>query len=184
MANPAAGGAVTGTEGEVRALRLRQALGRFVSGVTIVTTVRDTADDPEVHGMTANAFTSVSLDPPLVLISVSVEAKMDRRIAETGRYGISILSADQEPLCRHFAGAAQRPDLVSFVWRNGLPLVEEALVHLACSVRASHPAGDHTLHIGEVEGLWYRDGAPLVFYAGIRRALARDASRGSLVDVR
>lgn len=156
---------------EVTPLHLRKALGRFASGVTIVTTAEDRCET-SIHGMTANAFTAVSLDPPLVLISIANRAKMNARITETGHYGISVLAGSQEPLSLHFAGAPQDdPDLVRFVWRGDVPLLDGALVHLACSVEASHPAGDHTLHIGRVEQLWYDDGQPLVFYTGSFRAL-------------
>lgn len=149
-------GAVTGAE-------LRKALGKFVSGVTVVTA----AVGDDVHGMTANAFTSVSLDPPLVLVSIATKAKMDARIKESGRYGISILCKAQEPLCLHFAGARLRePVEPNFVWRQGVPLLDGAIVHLACTVRDSHPAGDHTLHVGHVDGLWHGHGEPLVFYTG------------------
>ena len=161
----------------VNAAGLRRAVGRFTSGVTVVTT--GSAQGADVHGMTANAFTSVSLDPPLVLVSVSRNAKCNKRIADSGRYGISILGAEQHALCRHFAGAAQRPDLVEFVWRDGLPLIVEALAHLVCTVRVSHPVGDHVLHIGEVDHLWERDGAPLVFYNGRLQAL--DAAAADVV---
>ncbi|WP_034288790.1 flavin reductase family protein [Amycolatopsis benzoatilytica] len=150
---------------------MRKALGRFASGVTIVTTAEDRCET-SVHGMTANAFTSVSLDPPLVLVSIANRAKMNRRIGETRRYGVSVLADGQEPLSLHFAGVPQRdPDLVRFVWRGEVPLLEGALVHLACSLDASYPAGDHTLHVGRVERLWYDDGQPLVFYTGSFRAL-------------
>lgn len=155
---------------EVTPLHMRKALGRFVSGVTIVTTA-ECEDESAVHGMTANAFTSVSLAPPLVLVSIANRAKMNERITGTGRYGVSILAGDQEPLSLHFAGAASEPDLVRFVWRKGVPLLEGALVHLACTVVDSHPAGDHTLHVGRVEELRYDDGHPLVFYTGSFRSL-------------
>lgn len=155
---------------DVSPVHMRNALGRFVSGVTVVTTA-ECEDDDSVHGMTANAFTSVSLDPPLVLVSISTRAKMDRRIQESGRYGVSVLALDQEPVSLHFAGAAQQPDLVRFVWRDAVPLLEGALVHLVCTVVDSHPAGDHTLHVGRVEQLWYDDGHPLVFYTGNFRSL-------------
>ncbi|KHJ71477.1 MULTISPECIES: NADH-dependent flavin reductase [Rhodococcus] len=155
---------------EVTPLQMRKALGRFASGVTIVTTA-ESEDDASVHGMTANAFTSVSLDPPLVLISIANRAKMNERINKTGKYGVSILATDQEPLSLHFAGAAHQPDLVRFVWRREVPLLEGALVHLACSVDASYPAGDHMLYVGRVEQLWYDDGHPLVFYTGSFRSL-------------
>ena len=76
---------------EVTPLHMRKALGRFASGVTIVTTA-ECEDEASVHGMTANAFTSVSLDPPLVLVSIANRARMNQRIRETGRYGVSILA--------------------------------------------------------------------------------------------
>jgi flavin reductase (DIM6/NTAB) family NADH-FMN oxidoreductase RutF len=146
---------------------LRKALGRFASGVTVVTT--GSGDD--VHGMTANAFTSVSLDPPLVLVSIATKAKMDARIADCGRYGVSILCREQEPVSLHFAGGKPCPDQVRFVERGGVPLLDGALVHLACSVYDSHPAGDHTLHVGHVDELWSQHGDPLVFFTGTFRAL-------------
>jgi flavin reductase (DIM6/NTAB) family NADH-FMN oxidoreductase RutF len=151
-------------------LRMRKALGRFASGVTIVTTAEGD-DEDSVHGMTANAFTSVSLDPPLVLVSIANRARMNEKISQTGRYGVSILASDQEPLSLHFAGGTRQPDLVRFAWRKGVPLLEGALVHLSCRVTDSHLAGDHTLHIGHVEELWYDDGHPLLFYTGSFRAL-------------
>lgn len=125
----------------------------------------------EVHGMTANAFTSVSLDPPLVLVSIATTARMDQLIRETGHYGVSILCRSQEPISMHFAGGKQCPDEVRFIERAGVPLLDGALVHLACSVHDSHPAGDHTLHIGHVDHLWSEHGDPLVFFTGTFRAL-------------
>jgi flavin reductase (DIM6/NTAB) family NADH-FMN oxidoreductase RutF len=146
---------------------LRKALGRFVSAVTVVTT----ASGEDIHGMTANAFTSVSLDPPLVLVSIATKAKMDARIAECGRYGVSILCREQEPVSLHFAGGRPCPDRVRFVERGGVPLLDGALMHLAGSVYDSHPAGDHTLHVGHVNELWSQHGDPLVFFTGTFRAL-------------
>jgi flavin reductase (DIM6/NTAB) family NADH-FMN oxidoreductase RutF len=164
---------------EASPLRMRKALGRFASGVTIVTTA-ESIDEKSVHGMTANAFTSVSLDPPLVLVSIANRARMNTKIAETGKYGVSILASDQEPLSLQFAGAARQPDPVRFVWRKGVPLIDGALVHLSCSVTDSHPAGDHTLHVGRVEELWFDDGRPLVFYTGSFRALELQRGEGDL----
>jgi flavin reductase (DIM6/NTAB) family NADH-FMN oxidoreductase RutF len=155
-----AGHAVSGPE-------LRTALGRFASGVTVVTT----GTGPDVHGMTANAFTSVSLDPPLVLVSIATKARMDRRIARCGRYGVSVLRREQEPVSLHFAGGTPCPDQVRFVERGGVPLIDGALVHLARTVYDSHPAGDHTLHVGRVDELWSCHGDPLVFFTGDFRAL-------------
>lgn len=154
----------------VTARALRRALGRFVSGVTVVTTGSGQEGDA-VHGMTANAFTSVSLDPPLVLVSIATRAKMDARIAENGRYGVSVLCREQEPVSLHFAGGKPCPEKIRFIERGGVPLLDGALVHLACSLYDSHAAGDHTLHVGQVDELWSCHGDPLVFFTGTFRAL-------------
>jgi flavin reductase (DIM6/NTAB) family NADH-FMN oxidoreductase RutF len=146
---------------EQAARELRQAMGRFATGVTVVTTIeRDT-----IHGMTANAFLSVSLRPPLVLVSLG-RCRMNEMLPRTGRYGVSVLACDQEHFAAHFA--AQRPSPVEpeFVWDEGLPLLDGALAHLVCRVVDIHPAGDHVLWIGEVEHLHHREGEPLLFYTG------------------
>lgn len=140
----------------------RDALGRFATGVTVITTVYE----GDVHGMTANAFVSVSLGPPLVLISVDNRSRMNDLISKSGIYGVSVLSEDQEPLSRHFAGRPQEGLEVPFVWRNGVPLVAGTLARLVCGVEAIHPAGDHTLFLGRVGYLAHNDGAPLLFYTG------------------
>ena len=144
--------------------RLRQALGRFVSGVIVVTTAEP--DGRDVHGMTANAFSSVSLRPPLVLVSVANEAHLQARIHRTGRYGVSVLGAGQAALAEHFAGRRPNAEPVSFHWRDGLPLLEPALARLTCTVVESVPAGDHTIHLGRVDTIDEQDGTPLVFHRG------------------
>jgi flavin reductase (DIM6/NTAB) family NADH-FMN oxidoreductase RutF len=146
---------------EDAARALRQVMGRFATGVTVVTTIdRDT-----IHGMTANAFLSVSLRPPLVLVSLG-QCRMSEMLPRTGRYGVSVLACDQEHFAAHFA--AQRHSMVppEFVWEHGLPLLDGALAHLVCRVVDVHPAGDHVLWIGEVEHVHHRDGEPLLFYTG------------------
>jgi len=142
-------------------------MGRFASGVTIVTTVRDGV----VSGMTANSFVSVSLEPQLVLVSLAHSSRMRDLLQETGRYAVSVLAEEQEPLSRHFAGLAHHAVEPVFEWRAELPLVEGALAHLCCRVVDAHPAGDHMLYVGEVEDLAYREGRPLLFYAGSYRTL-------------
>jgi flavin reductase (DIM6/NTAB) family NADH-FMN oxidoreductase RutF len=146
---------------EQAAGELRQVMGRFATGVTVVTTLeRET-----IHGMTANAFLSVSLRPPLVLVSLG-RCKMNEMLPRTGRYGISVLSHSQEHLAAHFAGQRVSPQEPSFTWRAGLPLIEGALAHIVCQVIEAHPAGDHVLWIGEVAELSHDDGEPLLFYTG------------------
>ncbi len=141
----------------------RKTLGHFASGITVITTVYEDI----VHGMTANAFCSISLEPPLVLVSVDNRSFMHRILELSARYGVSVLSKDQELLSRHFAGQSQERLKIPFVWYEGCPLIEGSVAHLTCHVIDVHPAGDHTLYIGQVEHLGYSDeGAPLLFYGG------------------
>jgi flavin reductase (DIM6/NTAB) family NADH-FMN oxidoreductase RutF len=146
---------------EAMAKGMRQVMGRFATGVTVVTTI----DRNTVHGMTANGFLSVSLRPPLVLVSLG-RCRMNEMLPKTGRYGISVLAEDQDHFAAHFA--AQRPSPVEpeFVWHEGLPLLDGALAHVACRIVDAHRAGDHVLWIGEVEHLRHSDGEPLLFYTG------------------
>ncbi len=146
---------------EAAARELRQVMGRFATGVTIVTTThRDM-----IHGMTANAFLSVSLRPPLVLVSLG-RCRMSEMLPRTGRYGVSVLASDQEHFAAHFAGQRVSPIDPEFVWHKDLPLLDGALAHVGCRVVDVHAAGDHVLWIGEVEHLHHRDGEPLLFYRG------------------
>jgi flavin reductase (DIM6/NTAB) family NADH-FMN oxidoreductase RutF len=141
----------------------RRALGRFASGITVVTTYHE----GHAHGMTANGFMSVSLDPPLVVVSLANTCRLHSLLPSSGRYGVSVLSESQEPLSRHFAAQGTRmTDEIQFAWHDEIPLLEGALTHLVCKVVDSHPAGDHTLYVGRVEHLEYANGAPLVFYTG------------------
>ena len=149
-------------DGGVDLKSYRNALGRFATGVTVITTV---APDG-VHGMTANAFTSVSLDPPLVLVSVAKQARTHEYLSQARRFGVSILSAEQEPFAWHFAGRPRDGLKTPFVWKREVPLLQDALAHLVCSVETAYPGGDHTLFLGRVEELWYRDGSPLAVYRG------------------
>jgi flavin reductase (DIM6/NTAB) family NADH-FMN oxidoreductase RutF len=140
----------------------RATLARFATGITIVTT----RAGGEVHGITVNAFMSVSLDPPLVLVSIDRAANANRLLRESGRYGVSILSQGQDAYSTHFAGRV-RPDLeVRFTDVGGVPLIAGALAHLVCRIVQTVEAGDHTLFIGEVEHLAHRDGRPLVYFGG------------------
>lgn len=140
----------------------RNTMGRFATGVTIITTEHNGS----IHGMTANAFLSVSLEPPLVLISVDNRAKLHGLVAASGRYGVSFLAADQEAFSNHFAGRSQEGLTIPFVERHGLPVIEGAVGHIITRVIETVPAGDHTLYVGQVEYLAWRDDEPLLFYAG------------------
>jgi len=140
---------------------LRRAFGRFASGVTVVTTQHEGA----TRGMTANAFVSVSLDPPLVLISVDHRSHMHQVLPLSKRYGVSVLAAEQEAISDHFAGRPVQPK-IEFVEQMGMPLIAGALAYFVVEVVDMHSAGDHTLYIGRVEHFEAREGAPLLFYSG------------------
>ena len=130
-----------------------------------------TEQEGEIHGMTANAFVSVSLEPPLVLVSVNNRANMHSLLSDSGRYGISILAEGQEALSDHFAGRPSKDLEVQFVRKHDMPVLKGAAAYLICRVSDAHAAGDHTLYIGHVEYLEMWDSRPLVFYAGQYRYL-------------
>ncbi|MEU1606210.1 flavin reductase family protein [Micromonospora matsumotoense] len=131
---------------------LRRAFAAFATGVTVVTVGGRTP-----HGMTANAFTSVSLDPPLLLVCVDREAVMHRHLVAAGSFAVSVLAADQEHVARHFAdrrrplGAAQF-DVVD--WRpgrlTGAPLITGALASFECALWRDYEGGDHTIFVGRL----------------------------------
>ena len=143
----------------------RAALGRFGSGVTVVTT-RD--DEHRDHGMTVSAFCSLSLVPPLVLACVGHDASMHPVMMRADRFGVSILAAGQEALARRFAD--QRTDRFDGVGYSrgklGIVLLDDALAHLECTIIDRHEAGDHTIVVGQVESAASHLGRPLIYYRG------------------
>lgn len=141
---------------------LRDALGRFATGVTVVTAL----ENGKTHGMTANAFVSVSLDPPLVLVSLDNRSHMHRILPAAWRYGISVLAEDQRALSDHFAGRTTENADIRFISRAGTALLDGAVAHFVVRVVDTHPAGDHTLYVGLVEFFECGDDKPLLFYAG------------------
>jgi len=141
---------------------LRNALGRFATGVSVVTTQHG----DRVCGMTANSFVSVSLDPPLVLLSLDNRSRMHQILPVTGRYGVSVLAEGQEELSNHFAGRAVDGLQVKFITRRDVPLLAGAVAYFVADVIDIHSAGDHTLYIGRVEHFESSDARPLLFYAG------------------
>lgn len=145
----------------------RAALGRFASGVTILT-VRDAPGTD--HGMTVSAFCSVSLVPPLVLACIDETADMHELLANATYFGISILAEGQEALSRRFAEPspeAGRFEGVGFSrGENGVALLDDALAHLECRRLGRHDAGDHRIYIGEVERVSYHADRPLLYYRG------------------
>ena len=142
----------------------RAVLGRFASGVTIVTVRTIGGRD---HGMTVSAFSSVSLDPPLVMVCIGDDSSLRPTIAESRHFGVSILAAGQEALSRRFAAHGERFDGVGFTrGENGVALIDGALAFMECRVIARHPAGDHTIVVGEVEAASVGYDRPLLYYRG------------------
>jgi flavin reductase (DIM6/NTAB) family NADH-FMN oxidoreductase RutF len=144
-------------------LVFRAALGRFATGVIVLTT----GPRRTPHAMTANAFMSGSLEPPLVAVSVGKKARMHARLATARRFGISILDQAQEPASRHFAGQAVAGFTPHFAEIAGVPVLAHAAVVIAARIRHRYGCGDHTLYVGEVQRLIINAAAPpLLYYAG------------------
>ena len=145
--------------------RFRAALGRFASGVTVLT-MRDA--EGKDHGMTATAFSSLSLEPPLVLVCVDRAASMAAPLEHATHFAVNLLSSAQEEYSRRFA--EKESDRFAGVplqrGVGGLPLVEGALAHLQCRVHARHPGGDHTIVVGEVLDAAAHDGDSLLYSRG------------------
>lgn len=153
----------------VTADQFRAALGRFATGVTVVTV--ETAQG-ETHGMTANAFCSVSLHPPLVLVCVDQLAETYLHLRERGRFGVSVLKEDQEALSEFFADPERNPDAayrlgIEYVpMKSGTPVLKDVLATLDCKIVSSHLAGDHTIFVGEVHDISLGEGVPLLYFRG------------------
>lgn len=146
----------------------RKTMGKFATGVTVITT----KIDGEVHGMTANAFMSVSLNPKLVVISIDEKAKMLDRIKQSKKFAVNILSENQKDLSMIFAGQIKEDREVKFTELSGLPVLEGAVAQVTCDVVNSHVEGDHTLFIGKVNNIQITDEDPLVFFNGQYHSLA------------
>ena len=152
----------------------RRVMGSFPTGITVLTAEREPG---QVHGMTANSFTSVSLDPLLILVCIDQNARFLSYLKTQGRFGVNILKDSQRRISEHFA----KPQLdleeearlgVHFQWTpTGIPLLEDALAHLACNVVAQHKSGDHTIFVAEVESLELKEGEPLLYHRGKYRNL-------------
>lgn len=142
----------------------RAVLGRFASGVTVLTARHGDSD----HGMTASAFCSVSLNPPLVLACIDRSADMAPIMAKATHFGVSILAEGQEALSRRFSELPSgRFDGVGYRrGDSGVILLDDALAHLECRRVASHEAGDHIIHVGEVEVAGCQQERPLLYYRG------------------
>lgn len=144
----------------------RSVLGRFASGVTVVTT-RDA--EGRDHGMTVSAFASLSLVPPQILVCIDRKASVHTMLTSAEWMVVNILSATQEPLSRRFSHleAMARFDGIGFTRAtHGAPILDDVLAHLECRIVQRTESGDHTILIGEVEAADARDERPLLYYRG------------------
>jgi flavin reductase len=147
----------------------RSTVGSFATGVTVVTT----CGEEHAYGMTANAFSSVSLDPPLVLVCVISPSEGSEHITRNGCFAVNILREEQEPISRYFA-SKDRPrgpdafrEVSHRIGASGSPILDDVIGYLDCRLHAEHEAGDHQIFIGEVLELGFdAEGKPLVFHGG------------------
>lgn len=154
----------------------RRALSRFASGVTVVT-LKDKDGNP--HGITVSAFSSVSLEPPLILVCIDHEAGSHRAFHESKRFVVNILSEEQSDHSNRFA--SRIPDKFINIHHHegleGIPVLKDALVNLECRLVQDFVAGDHTIFIGEIEQAHVNEGNPLVYYQGdYRKLVLEDAT--------
>jgi flavin reductase (DIM6/NTAB) family NADH-FMN oxidoreductase RutF len=155
----------------------RKAMGCFATGVTIITVDQD----GEIHGMTANAFTAVSLEPTLVLVCVDYRAKTHAHLHARKRFGVNVLSSGQRTISEYYAKssvahqhaeeAGARFDRTA----HGTPVLEGALAYLECRLHSTQPAGDHTIFIAEVEQVEIREGEPLLYFRSQYRTMGKPA---------
>jgi flavin reductase len=147
----------------------RKALGHFATGVTVVTVLRD---DGQIHGMTANSFSSVSLEPLQILVCVDRLALTHKFLHERRAFGINILGEDHEAIARYFARTDQEPEAAMRIGvkfessQRGTPLLGDTLVQLDCDLDTAIESGDHSIFIGEVVELRMGEGRPLLFHGG------------------
>ena len=147
----------------------RKALGSFATGVTVITV----DFEGEVHGMTANAFTSVSLDPLLVLVCVDHRARTHAHLHARKRFGVNVLAHNQRAISEYYALPTKAHDRAENEagarfdrTAHGTPVLHGALAYLECRLHIAQDAGDHTIFIAEVEEVVVRDGEPLLYFRG------------------
>jgi flavin reductase (DIM6/NTAB) family NADH-FMN oxidoreductase RutF len=148
----------------------RRIMGRFATGVTVVTT----RNGDHLCGLTANAVASLSLDPPLILVAVDRRCHTHGCLKQNQAFAVNVLSADQEALSRRFATAGPKDfsDFPHTTAVTGAPVLSEALAWIDCRVKEILPGGDHDIFIGEIMAGDHREGKPLMFYSGKYTRLA------------
>jgi flavin reductase (DIM6/NTAB) family NADH-FMN oxidoreductase RutF len=146
----------------IDAHQFRRVMGRFATGVTVVTATAM----GETRGMTASAFMSASLDPPLCVVSVAKRARMHALLMATDRFGVNVLADGQEAVARHFAGKPDPVLDVPFAVVDGVPVLADASARILADVAARHDCGDHTLIVGHINFMAADHRPPLVYHAG------------------
>ena len=162
----------------------REVMGRFATGVTVVTTAIEGPQGYQPWGTTVNAFTSVSLDPPLVLVCVGQERSIHPIIERVGRFAVNILAEESQGLSDCFAGAPSvlpRSAFCGAVYDRGslgMPILAAGVAHLECRVERTLPAGDHTIFLGRVLDLGLSEvhPLPLLYYRGRYLRIERAAT--------
>ncbi len=158
----------------IDAAEFRKVMGQFATGVTVVTT---RTPEGRPHGLTVNAFMSVSLDPPLVLVSIDKKAETHSYLRQSRAFCVNILKEEQKEISEKFA--SKDPDKFEGIPHSekttGAPVFDDALAWIDCRVVNEFDAGDHTLYLGEVAALERREGRPLLFFGGKYRTLPGDA---------
>lgn len=156
----------------LEARELRDALGRFATGVCLITVVTESG---QALALTANSFSSVSLDPPLVLWSLQNSSDVYDVYASASQFAINVLALEQQDLSNLYARKGEHLlDPAHFtLGGNGAPIVSDALVTFECGQHATHEGGDHLIIVGEVQSIRARtDGNPLLFFGGAYRGLS------------
>ncbi len=146
----------------------RKVVGNFATGVTVVTTQ---TEDGSPYGLTVNSFTSVSLDPILILVCLDNRLSGLDAFSENGKFAVNILAEDQKDICEHFATRGTDRSAADYIkGETGVPVLEGTLARMECEVTAIHPGGDHKVLIGEVKSaevaVGREDEAPLLFFRG------------------
>jgi flavin reductase (DIM6/NTAB) family NADH-FMN oxidoreductase RutF len=158
----------------------RRAMGCFATGVTIVTVDLDGG----VHGMTANAFASVSLDPMLVLVCVDHTTRTHAHLHAKKRFGINVLCEDQRAISEYYARPERTHEYAELEagarferTKHGTPMLQGSLAYLECRLHSAEEAGDHTIFIAEVEEVVVREGEPLLFFRAKYRKVGEDVEK-------
>jgi flavin reductase len=157
---------------------LRRVMGSFATGITVI--VAEASG--EIRGMTANAFLSGSLDPPLCVVSIAKRAHMHPHLAAAGKFSVNILSTAQEDLALHFSGRPAPSVPPAFQHRDSVPLLPDAASQLTADVTATHDCGDHTLFVGAIRWIAANNRTPLVYHAGRFATLLPREETGALLE--